>query len=852
MSKKFLVVGISIILALSTMLSGCSGGSSTAKPGTASVSGNGLPSTPVFDVVSDAASVKLDTKGGQVALKNGAKLVIPAGSLTRSVAVGLKQLSNPLGFGNDSTAYNVTGLSGVTGAVTLVFPTATGHKAEELEVSRYNAVSKKYESVPFDFDAPSGNVTVTISTAKTTARSSGSGLMSSLVADVMGVIVSHAANRIKLDAISDSTEIIWNMTEITPPKKTEHEIPMPYYVQVGGDCGSADLLMMLRGYEPAYNTQTAGDVMHALYSGTWMPVSVVPASWINGPIDNDFGFDATSKTSMLNDYMHTQTGIANNVIVTSLSDQMHVWYKLCYNLDNDTPVMLEYTKPGHFVLVVGYRDSGKTFLIHDSQGQGNEMYTVRPWTWVWDKMTPDTPTTLTWFKYPLNPGYSLQSIGCPGGGDTSPESEVGKLEFGTSNPKLPGHYNQRVLLRFQPSAESGYVWWDSDNNKTIGTIPSTADLLHIDLPVWNADRASSANVGIDVKFSTGSTQVGSYHYDATLAAATDNNEAINTIKDNILLVQNDASVNIRRPELADKDGNQKLKIDVALSKGGTFCDGFTLNTQLSVLPKIVQLSPNSSAPSLPVIINGVAFGKDETAGNKVTVGGKEAKITFWSDQRVEINVPDDMAGGDQPVIVTAGNFSSLPVNLTIVSALGLKINNLSLSSGSPGISVDINGSGFGNAQALFNTVWVGGVDGVGGVKAKILSWTGNKITVEIPVIEAGVQPVYVWAGDQKEYKSNLVNFNVGAITLRIDPPEINDAKNDTPYTFTAIIDHPASNAFCVWWADGMQVSNGGAVNTLTLPFRTIGTHSIRVELVVWKNGITDTVIQAQAQVTVKN
>jgi hypothetical protein len=335
------------------------------------------------------------------------------------------------------------------------------------------------------------------------------------------------------------------------------------------------------------------------------------------------------------------------------------------------PVMLEYTKPGHFVLVVGYRDSGKTFVINDSQGAGAGMYTIRTWSWIWSNMKPDTPTTLTWMRTALDPGYALQSIGCPGAGDKSPVSEVGKIEFGISNPKLPGHYNPLALLRFQPSVESGYCWWDVDNKKSIDTIPSAADVLYLGLPLWNADRAP-ANVSVDVSLFTASVQLGTYHYDATLEAAIDNSTAIKELKNSIQLAQsNGSSASIRRAELADKDGNQKLKIDVTLSKGGTFCDGFTLNTQLSVIPQITKLDPATAKAGDTVVVNGYCFGVNQSPKGAVTVGGIDAKIVSWSDKSISIKVPDDAKTGSQPVIVTTGDrytYKSDPVNLNITGS----------------------------------------------------------------------------------------------------------------------------------------------------------------------------------------
>jgi len=137
-----------------------------------------------------------------------------------------------------------------------------------------------------------------------------------------------------------------------------------------------------------------------------------------------------------------------------------------------------------------------------------------------------------------------------------------------------------------------------------------------------------------------------------------------------------------------------------------------------------------------------------------------------------------------------------------------QINNLSPSSGLPGTSVDINGSGFGNNQTVWDAV------NVGGEKAKILSWTGNKITIEMPGTPAGPQPVVVWTGETAKSPSNSVDFNVGAVTLQIASPQVvttqsNTAAPDVVYKFIATVDHYASNMIFEWSVNGAQFANYG-------------------------------------------
>ena len=95
-------------------------------------------------------------------MKNGAKLVVPAGALSSSANLQLNQVNNPVDFGADTTAYDITGLNTATTAVTLNFPVAKGLATNMVTVCSYNTTSQQEAAIPYTYDAAGGTVAVTI------------------------------------------------------------------------------------------------------------------------------------------------------------------------------------------------------------------------------------------------------------------------------------------------------------------------------------------------------------------------------------------------------------------------------------------------------------------------------------------------------------------------------------------------------------------------------------------------------------------------------------------------------------------------------------------------------------------
>jgi hypothetical protein len=85
-----------------------------------------------------------------------------------------------------------------------------------------------------------------------------------------------------------------------------------------------------------------------------------------------------------------------------------------------------------------------------------------------------------------------------------------------------------------------------------------------------------------------------------------------------------------------------------------------------VVPAPASVTPSTGPVKLPVVILGDTFG---VAKGKVTIGGKNAKVTRWANDRIECVVPKKLAAGAQPVVVLGkSGTSTAPLTYTVTAA----------------------------------------------------------------------------------------------------------------------------------------------------------------------------------------
>jgi hypothetical protein len=613
-----------------------------------------------MDVTADKASATVGQSGGELDLKNGAKLVIPAGALSASATLQLNQVSNPVDFGADTTAYDITGLNTATSAVTLNFPVAKGLAANLVSVCTYNTTSQDESAVPYTYNATAGTVAVTIDPNKISFESIKPKTSLPVVASLLGPLY-------KL--IHPDYSIFERLRILSTPEipytaaSGNYVMATPFYEQSGGSCWATDTLMLLRTYDTGDMIQrNFGEPLYACNEA--------------GTSIKDFGLDAYGFETALANYISGQTGAT--VTWRGYYNMDNLRYEILRQLDASHPMIIHLPGIGHYDLVIGYRDQGNTLIIQDSNGVAPSaaqpnlagMYSVRTFDWIRsmegginnlggaDGSLIPVPLQILWVEKEANFPGTLQSIDIPGADETFGCS-YGFIDFYANNPKdKVVNKITRGYLQFDPSQVTGYNWFNMAHT-SINTIPNTATNLEFKMPVFNAARSDAA-VTEKTLIRSNTTQLDVETQDLSLPAAQDNTTARVIVNQDITL---DKIVN---PALADANGIEPLSIDVTLNQEGNIVDHFEMDANLSIIPNITGFTPGAITAGNTLGIYGDNFGDKKLAKSRVTINGVNAQITDWMPDEVEVKLPAGAATG-QPVIVYTGDkyeYKSNAMNLT--------------------------------------------------------------------------------------------------------------------------------------------------------------------------------------------
>jgi len=109
---------------------------------------------------------------------------------------------------------------------------------------------------------------------------------------------------------------------------------------------------------------------------------------------------------------------------------------------------------------------------------------------------------------------------------------------------------------------------------------------------------------------------------------------------------NDTFIRYAIPDLSP--GNHTLTVSTAFGEASKPLQ------VLSAQPVMTTLLPGNGAVGSTVVIDGYNFGAQQNSGT-ITVGGIDASVLFWSDQRLKIKIPTLSTGIRYPVQVTTAN-----------------------------------------------------------------------------------------------------------------------------------------------------------------------------------------------------
>jgi hypothetical protein len=625
---------------------------------------------PAMDVTADKASATVGQSGGELDLKNGAKLVIPAGALSAGANLQLNQVSNPVDFGADTTAYDITGLNPATGAVTLNFPVTKGLAANLVSICTYNTTSQQESAIPYNYNATGGTVAVTIDPNKISFESIKPKISLPVVASLLGPLY----KLIHPDySITERLRILFTPETAYTAASGNYVIPTPFYEQSGGSCWATDTLMLLRTYDTGNMIQR--NLGEPLYGCNEAGVSI-----------KDFGLDAYGFETALASYISGQTGAT--VTWRGYYNMDNLRYEMLRQLDNSHPMIIHLPGIGHYALVIGYRDSGNTLIIQDSNGVAPStaqpnlagMYSVRTFDWIRsmegginnlggaDGSLVPVPLQILWVDKAANFPGTLQTIDMPGADETFGCS-YGGIDFYGINPKVK--VNNKVTsgyLQFDPSQLTGYSWFNMTHTP-INTIPNTASNLELMMPVFNSARIA-ATVTEKTFIRSGTTPLDTEKQDVSLPAAQDNTTARVDVNQDITL---DKIVN---PALADANGVEPLSIDVTLNQGDNVVDRFEIDANLSIIPNISSLTTATIVPGSQLGIYGNNFGDTQLSKSKVTITGKQVDIVDWMPDEVIVNVPSDLdtmqpgvtyTGPESVVVYTGDKFQYQSTAFTVAA-----------------------------------------------------------------------------------------------------------------------------------------------------------------------------------------
>ncbi len=145
-------------------------------------------------------------------------------------------------------------------------------------------------------------------------------------------------------------------------------------------------------------------------------------------------------------------------------------------------------------------------------------------------------------------------------------------------------------------------------------------------------------------------------------------------------------------------------------------------------PEITSFSPLSGGPESEITIKGKNFSSSYL---QVTFGTKVAgNIHRINSETIVATVPFGVTLGENDLSVTSGGVKVIASEK--FNYEGVKITDFTPQSGEPGTVVTINGFGFGNYYYSNSTIIK-----FGAKNAKIISWTKERIIVEVPEISSG-------------------------------------------------------------------------------------------------------------------
>jgi hypothetical protein len=546
--------------------------------------------------------------GGEINLSDGTKLSIPPNSFNENTKISLSSITNPSTLGTDSKGFEIKGLQNLKGEITLNFTVEKDLSNDEISVFGYNPQNDNVFNVSSNYESSTGIVSVKLNPNSLPT------IYSTSYSDCGSSLLSFTSPK-KTQGIIERFKILFEVTHPYLPQNEEFLIQMPYYGQIGNGCWTTSTIMLIRGYSGPQAGEPFGSIL------SYMKVD-----------DNDYGVGLLNFTELLPSYIHLHTN-GKNVIWRGFTSFQHIQWEILRQIEAGRhPILFKYF--GHVVLIIGFRNYGRELIIHDPQNinppneTNGTMYTIKSENWLKDRMSFTRANQIMWVPEALTTSKTLQTIECAGG-DESGGNPYGEILFYNINPKITDKDRQKVpiaTLRLKPSISFGYRWVNKD--ESVDVIPSETIGLKMKLPIWNASFEDK-NLTVKTQINADVTNKVFYNEKNIFVKRTSyNSEARSTYEIDIPLED------VRNVAYGDAQGKQKTTIFIDLCEGNTVKDSFVIDANLSLIPKVVSVEPNTGKAGDTITIKGYAFGKKLSPKSRVTIDGIDAKILEWSDSLI--------------------------------------------------------------------------------------------------------------------------------------------------------------------------------------------------------------------------
>lgn len=642
------------------------------------------PGVTIEEVVLEEKSATIGTEGGSLVLDDGMKAEIPAGSLSDETELTLRKIGSERFFdGPNRTAYRLF-VSTEPDQILLSFPVEPGGTADDIGVLNYDPESffqDEADIYPFEYDEATGTVTVRASANRTLPDPNGG--------------AGRRSGKIK----EKNTWVVEKEPLVEPDVETK-VVAMPFYAQDQLTCWAASIHMMTRGYRASASSRVPDYLKYAGYPPTTGPGALMYRVKV---------------PSLLN--IHAASGATGTIYWRGTS----AFNNLVKQISAGRPVLIG--RSGHSVMIIGYRKTTQLygpasyeFLVHDpgDPDWGNQW---KKWDWVIDGWLGTFAQV--WIPQKPLEDRTLQTVGLPMSGAT------GYIRFLHTNES--GDVVNDATLGIDPTQPKWYGW--KLRISSVDEIPGTAETLAMQLPVWNADRSSTATVVLDVS-----------------VRKIDEKEVYSTSETRTLPVGSkptDVTFEVPVEPMRTGTGEPDYRLTVQLRRSdGKVADQFDLLFRLAPpAPVIESVSPDPAIAGEQITIIGKNFG-DRQSGSTVMLGDDRlTDISDWSATQIRLRLPTTALTND--LYVTVGEQESAPYELTVESDLdlmpklstsivaiarftgihqsedGTGFDRIEISSGGDGTEIEWSGSSFSQSYDYTEP------DGSGGERRYTLQMSGT-------------------------------------------------------------------------------------------------------------------------------